>query len=117
MALQKIPLDNSPNQNFQTTLTVDGRNITLNFHLSFNETAGYWVMTIIDPLTGSIILDSIPLVTGQYPAGNMLEPHSYLGIGSAFLINISGSPMDFPDDTNLGTDFVLLWGDTIPEIS
>jgi hypothetical protein len=114
MATQKIPLDNSPNQTFQCTLTVGSRNITLSFKLCYNEMAGYWCMTITDPITGSLILDSIPLITGQNPAANILEPHAYLDIGSAFIVNVSGSPMDFPDDTNLGTDFVLIWGETLP---
>ena len=111
-SLQMIPLDSSPNQTLQTTLTVDGRNITLGITLRYNEIASYWVMTVIDPPTNEIILDSIPLITGQFPAGNILAQYSYLGIGSAYILPTSKGGRDAPDSANLGTDFVLVWGDT-----
>lgn len=107
---QIIPLDNTPNQTFTAVVTVNGQNINLGFNLSFNETAGYWVMTINDS-NGVILVDSIPIVTGAKPAANLLEQYAYLDIGSAYLLNVTNSPMDWPDDTNLGTDFVLAWGD------
>jgi len=113
MSLQKIPLDNSPNQNFQCALTIGNENRNLSFLLCYNQIAEYWVISITDTNTGELLLDSVSFVTGQYPAGNILEPYSYLDIGSAFLVNVSGSSMDYPDDTNLGADFVLLWGDTL----
>lgn len=107
-----VPLDNSPNQSFQTTLFIDGRNITLGLDLRYNDMAGYWTMRITDPVTGEIILDSVPLVTGEYPASNVLGQYAYLGIGSAYVIAKGGSSLDFPDDEGLGNYFVLIWGDT-----
>lgn len=107
-----VPLDSSPNQSFQTTLFVDGRNITLGLDLSYNDMAGYWTLRISDPVTGQIILDSIPLVTGEYPAANLLGQYAYLGIGSAFVIPVGGSSLDYPDDASLGNSFALIWGDT-----
>lgn len=42
-----------------------------------------------------------------------LEQYSYLNIGSAYIVktdtNISG---DKPNDKNLGSTFILVWGDT-----
>ncbi len=111
MANQIIPLTTDPNQTFQTTLTVDGKNITLTFDLRYNEEAGCWIMGIEDA-DGNLLLDSVPLVPGKYPAANILAQHAYLGIGSAYIINTANSSADHPDDTNLGTDFVLVWGDT-----
>lgn len=108
-----IPLTNDPNQNFVCTIPVDGKNIDLAFNISYNAIAKYWVMRISDAITGKIILDSIPLVTGEYPSANLLEQYSYLGIGSAILVKVSNSDLDFPDDKNLGNNFLLAWGDTI----
>jgi len=110
--IQKIPLDVSPNQSFKITLTVDDRNIDLNFKLRYNRMAGYWVMSIINPVNGNLLLDSIPLLTGKYPAGNILEPHSYLEIGSAYILNVGASLEDYPDNIELGGKFILVWGDT-----
>lgn len=106
---QIIPLDSAPNQTFQITLTVDGENITLGFKLSFNEVAGYWIMTILNPDTDDIILDSIPLL----PSLNILAQYSYLRIGSAVLVNVSKMQAEYPTGNNLGTDFILVWGDTV----
>lgn len=111
MANQIIPLGTAAAQSLQVALSVDGRPITLRLTIRFNEMAGYWVMTIANS-TGVVLLDSIPLVTGSYPAANLLQQYGYLGIGSAYVINASGVAQDYPDGTNLGSDFLLLWGDT-----
>ncbi len=112
MSDQIIPLSNSPNQLFAIPLNVDGSVLTLNFTMRYNEIADYWVMTIRDS-QGNLILDSVPLVTGLFPAANILGQFAYLEIGSAFVINISQvkSP-NFPNNTDLGTDFQLDWSDT-----
>jgi len=75
--------------------------------------ANYWVATIADVSTGQIILDSLPLVTGQYPAANLLGQYAYLGLGSAVVLNMENSPLDYPDSETLGTIFLLAWGDTV----
>ncbi|GAB6170544.1 hypothetical protein JCM15765_03970 [Paradesulfitobacterium aromaticivorans] len=108
-----IPLTNEPNQNFITTIPVDGKNITLKLRIRFNSAGNYWMMSITDPKTGSLILDGIPLLSGEYPAADLLGQYKYLGLGSAAIVNAGNSSMDSPDSTNLGTDFLLVWGDTV----
>jgi len=110
--LQLIPLDPSPNQTFGVVLTVDGRNINLQIKLRWNILAQYWVMTIIDPGIGDYLVDGIVITTGVLPTINILQPYSYLGIGSCYIINVSGVDGDYPDEFNLGTDYVMLWGNT-----
>jgi hypothetical protein len=110
MSLQLIPLDTSPNQNFKVTLAVDGNSLTLQLTIRFNSMAGYWVMTIQDA-SGNLLLDSIPMLTGEFPAANILGQFGYLRIGSAYIIS-NGAAIDYPDATTLGTDFLLIWGDT-----
>lgn len=109
--MQLINLDSTPNQTFQVTLSVDEANLTLRFYLHYNEVAGYWVMTITDPKTGSILIDSVPLVTGEDPVSNILAQYAYLKIGSAYLINVGGVSND-PSEDDLGINFALFWGDT-----
>ncbi|MDF2636578.1 MAG: hypothetical protein K0R78_3452 [Pelosinus sp.] len=113
MPYQKIPLNTSPDQTFQITLPVDGKNITLEFNLKYNEIAEYWIMKITDTVTNTVLLDSIPLLPGDSPANNILEQYSYLGIGSAYIVKASNSNADYPNSNNLGTEFLLAWGDTI----
>ena len=111
MADQIIALDNSPNQSFQVTVNVNGSLIKLALTLGYNAMAGYWVMSI-SGLSGNLLLDSIPLVTGNWPAANLLAQFQYLGIGSVYVLNVSGPlSIDYPDNTDLGSDFQLLWGD------
>jgi hypothetical protein len=108
---QIIPLTNSPNQTFTTTLTIDSANVTLTMNLRYNVIAEYWVLTIINTSTQTILLDSIPFVTGDYPASNILGQYAYLEIGSAYIINTDNATLDYPDDStnSLGTDFILVW--------
>lgn len=112
MAYQKIPLTTAPNQKFTCTLAVDGQNKTLSFFVAWNSVTGYWVMDITDEATGTILLSAIPLIPGDPPAANILEQYSYLGIGSAYVVNTGSTTAESPSESNLGTDWILIWGDT-----
>jgi hypothetical protein len=108
---QIIPLTNSPQQSLQVTLSIDGGTVTLNLIVSFNEVGGFWVMQIFDP-AGGVILSDVPLVTGSWPAANVLSPFVYMSIGSAYVIN-NGGIGDWPGITGWGLGgFLLLWSDT-----
>ncbi len=111
--LQQIPVTSMQNQSFQTTIVVNGQNVTLGIVLRFNEVAGYWVMTLSNPANNTLILDSIPLFADIYPAGNILGQYEYLGIGEWFLINVSGTTVDLPNINNLGTAYLLLVGNNL----
>lgn len=110
---QVIPLTPSPNQSLTVQLQVDGAPLTLNLLIRWSSMAGYWVMTILDS-SNNLLLDSIPLITGWYPAANILAQYIYLGIGSAYIINDGNSTSDYPGVTDLGSAWSLLWDDTPP---
>jgi len=110
MASQIIPLTQAPNQTFAAQLTVDGQALTLNFVLSFSVMSGWWQLQVANA-QGQILIDSVPLITGWYPAANLLAQYGYLAIGSAYLLNTGNSPDDYPGQNDL-TSFSLLWGDT-----
>jgi Domain of unknown function (DUF6983) len=109
---QMVPLSNEPNQTVNVSLNVDGKALDLTLLIRYSEIAGYWLMTIEDK-RGTILLENLPLVTGNNPAGNLLGQFAYLGIGSAFVVNASSlNQQDYPGMSTLGTDFVLIWGNT-----
>lgn len=109
---QLVPLTNAPNQTFAANLSVDGNPLTLNLVFRYNEIAKYWAMTVKDASL-NLLVNSVPLVTGNDPACNILRQFGYLKIGSAFVINQSGTKkLNYPNNSDLGTDFVLVWGDT-----
>lgn len=111
MALQQIPVTSQPNQTMQTTITINDRNVILGLNLQFNEMAGYWVMTIIDPTTTppTTLVDSIPLfAAGVYPSANLLQQFQHLNIGEWYVVNIGDNPSDMPDSSNLGTEYILV---------
>lgn len=114
MSNQIVPLNSSPNQTFLVSLTVNGAALKLNLSISFNEVAQYWVMQIAD-VNNNILISEIPLVTGSWPAANLLSQFQYLMIGSCYLLNVSngGTSLDYPNGDDLGTDFILLWGDNV----
>jgi hypothetical protein len=92
---------------------VDGQPLTLNLTLRWSYMAGYWVMSISDA-NQNLLLDGIPLITGWYPAANLLAQHRYLKIGSAYILNAGNVEADYPGINNLGDQFQLLWDDTPP---
>lgn len=111
-SLQEVPVTNKPNQRFDCILEFDGKSVTYQFDFRFNEVGQIWMMTITDPVTGEYILDSIPVLGGIDDLSDLLYQYTYLGLGSAFVINVSNVPKDSPNDRNFGTDFKLLWGNT-----
>ena len=111
MAIQQIPLTTQPNQTFEIPLDVNGTTIRLTLTIRYNEMANYWVMTVGDT-NGNILVDNVPLITGTWPAANILDAYQYLGIGSAYVINASNASVnDYPNASSLGIDFVLIWSD------
>ncbi len=109
-----IPLTTEPNQTFNCTIPIDGVNRRLSFNLRYNSVAAYWSLTVKDGVTNATLIDAIPLLRGQYPAANLLEQYSYMKLGSAVIVHQGELPEGAnPDDTNLGAEFYLVWGDTI----
>jgi hypothetical protein len=111
MSSQVIPLTNDPNQTFSVQLVVNGALLTLNLGLSYSSMAGYWQLAISD-VNGQLLIASVPLITGLYPAANLLAQYQYLQIGSAYLLNTSGAATDYPNATNLNA-YTLVWGDNV----
>ena len=111
MSNQIVPLTSQPNQLFTAQLTVDGEALVLNLGMRWSYMAGYWVLDIYSA-QGESLLTGIPVVTGVWPAANLLAQYGYLAIGSAYVLS-NGSQNDYPDDAELGSSFYLLWGDTV----
>jgi hypothetical protein len=114
LSFQIVPLNSSPNQSFLANLTVNKAALKLNLSISFNEIAQYWTMQIAD-VNNNVLIAEIPLVTGSWPAANLLSQFQYMMIGSCYLLNVSngGTTLDYPNGSDLGTDFTLLWGDNV----
>lgn len=116
MSSQVVPLSSQPQQLFKVQLQVDGNPLTLILEINWSYMAGYWTITISDA-GNNLLLDSIPLITGWYPAANILGQWQYLNIGSAYILNLGNSTSDYPGIDDLGTNWALLWGDTYEEVT
>jgi len=109
-----IPLTSDPNQTFRCTIPIEGNNLTLLFKLRYNSESEYWAMTLTDGQTNEMLVDSVPLLAGEYPAANLLEQYAYLNIGSAVIVKMNPDAEGAnPGPDNLGTDFKLIWSDTL----
>ncbi|RKN74996.1 phage baseplate plug family protein [Paenibacillus ginsengarvi] len=113
MATKIIPIIPGKNQIFMCTLPVDDRNITLGFTFTWNGQGQYWFISVTDTRSKQLLIDAVPLVTGKYPAADILGQYTYLGIGSAAVVPVSVTVEGIPTIDNLGTDFVLVWTDTV----
>jgi hypothetical protein len=107
---QIVPLIQAPNQTFSVQLTVDGAPLTLNLTLAYSAMSGWWQLGISDAQNNTLVA-SLPLITGWYPAANILAQYGYLKIGSVFMLNTGASSNDYPGLNDL-TSFSLLWSDT-----
>ena len=104
-----LPVTSNPNQIFTSTIPVDSGSIRFNFFLRYNTESGCWVLDILDSSNNGLV-SGINLVTGV----NLLEQYSYLKLGSLRLIKVDTSLTDdLPTEYNLGTSFVIVWGDTV----
>lgn len=100
-----IPITSQPNNTFSCKVPVDNLNITLTFTVSFNEVAGYWSISVSDS-NGRKYIHNLPLVPGQ----NILEQYEYMGIGSAYVVANEQTDEEWPNSTNLGSIWTLIWG-------
>ncbi|WP_419877667.1 phage baseplate plug family protein [Brevibacillus centrosporus] len=112
MAAVLLPIRPSTNQKFTCTLPVRNQNITLEISLTYNQREEYWFMAISDHTTGIMLIDSLPLIAGTYPAANLLGPYEYLGIGSAAVVSANGDDST-PTFESLGKEHFVVWYDNL----
>ena len=102
-----VPITTSPNQSFTSTIPVNGGKIKFNFFLRYNTEQKCWEMDLYDKNKNPLV-KSIPFVTGL----NLLEQYDYLKIGSAYIVKTDpNATMDRPNEYNIGSTFILVWGD------
>lgn len=112
MAWQIIPTSPAPDNTMSVVVEVNGQKIPLLFRFRFNVVGKYWFLDVSNAINGSMYLSGVPLVTGEYPAADLLEQFHYLGIGKALIAKMTDTPpTEIPDDRNLGVEFALAWGD------
>lgn len=109
--MYKIPLTNSPNQTFNTTIPINGENKTFIVNLWYNYQAEYWLMSLTDSRTEQILVSNIPLLSSTYDFANILRQLGYKEIGNAYVVPIYDTSLSMPNNENIGSDFALMWGD------
>lgn len=110
--MYKIPITNAPNQTLGVTVPVDGENKSFVLNLNYNSMAKYWECTIRDFDTEDVIISRLPLLSSQFNFANLLGQFSHLEIGSIIIAIIEGNGTSMPNDTDLGTGYIMVWGDT-----
>lgn len=109
--MYKIPLSPQPNQTLTCTIPINGDNVSFKFKFWYNEQAQYWLMSIFDSREEKEILSNIPLLFSYYKYFNILCQFGYMRIGMAFVYPKIEDLKSMPDDKNLGTNYLLIWGD------
>ncbi len=112
MAWHEIPLDTTPDQEFNVSVDVNGKNVYLRLHLRYNTEGEFWKMDVSDGRTWEMLIAGVPLLTGEYPSADLMKQFKHLGLGTALIVrNTDAVEHDIPDLTDLGSDFLLIWGD------
>lgn len=104
-----LPVTSQPNQTFKAKVIIDSENIELTIHLNYREICGYWTMDIIDK-NDVMLLSNMPLLKGQGDASNILHQFRYLDLGYLIVLDATNCGSDYPNATQLGSDFLLVWG-------
>lgn len=112
MSAQLISLSGLPNQIIAVSLSLNDGIVSLNLKQYYNRIGGFWALDVYDQ-QGNLLVASLPLITGDWPAGNIMAPHDYLQIGQWFIINLTAAQTDFPTSQNIGSGFTLLIDDNI----
>lgn len=116
MAMHTVPLSPLYDQVFDVAVEVDGHILSFIGRIRYNDQFHYWSMDISDGITGKMFISSMPLVTGEKPHRNILKQFKYLGIGSVIIERVvNDEDSDYPIGSDLGSDFLLTWGDSDAE--
>ena len=107
----KIPLTSSPNQKFTCTVPVNGENKNFRFELWYNYQAEYWLFSLYDISTESYIFSNLPLLSSNYKFYDILYQLDYMKIGVCIMLPLIVDKKSAADDKNLGTSYVMIWGD------
>lgn len=112
MAWGTVPLDSYPDQEIDIVVDVDDETaVDLILHFSYNSEGDFWHLDITRADSGEMLLSNAPMLTGEYPAADLLGQFQHLGIGSAVIVRMTdGIDLDYPNLDTLGTDFLLVWG-------
>lgn len=117
--MYNIPVGNFPNQTFHCTIPVNGENKDFTFFLEYNSVAGYWSMTLSDTITEQVIFSQLPMLVsyGQFWI-NMTYQLAYKEFGEICIISLDRNDKNsMPNADDLGTKFILCWGDNQEIIS
>ncbi len=109
--MYKIPLSNYPNQTFTCNVPVNGENKNFRFELWYNYDAKYWLLSLFDINSNSYLVSNLPLLVTYGEWANMFYQIDYMKIGICFIVPSESGRTDNPDDTNLGTSYLMIWGD------
>lgn len=113
MTFSILPVDNEPNQTFECSLPIDSNNRRLKFFFSWNVIGEYWQFDLYDQNNdGAQLLSNQVICPIEAPYNNILWSYTYKEIGSLYLVNISDADGERLSLKNLGSDWLLIWGDT-----
>lgn len=110
--LYEMKLTNAPNQDFVlNNILINGVNRSFKVLLSYREICGYWTMSLIDQSNQQEIISNMPLITGVFlnGAGNMLAQMGYMDLGQIGVFANNDNSTDYPNNTNLESDFSFFW--------
>ena len=107
----RIPLNPYPNQKFQCRVPINGTNKNFEFGLWYNEQAGYWLLSLIDVDTETLIFDNLPLLSSGIYFHDILHQLDYKRIGMCMVVPVINDKRSMPNDKNLGSGYIMIWGD------
>ena len=109
--MYKLPLLPYPNQTFSFTMPVNSQNERFIGELHYNAQGKYWNFSLFYASGKTPIIVNLPLLASMYKFSNLFCQLDYLRIGSLYIGMKNETPNSAPDDTDLGTNYIVVWGD------
>ena len=94
----------------RVSVPINGVSTYLLLTFRYNYIGEFWSLTIADSSQKTLV-SNVPLVTGHKGAQDLLRQLGYIGIGSAYVVNLVDNPTtDIPNFENWLSEFDLWWG-------
>ena len=109
--MYKIPLNNSPNQNFTFTVPVNGNNRDFEANLNYNYQGLYWSFSLIDVNTREELFTNLPLLESKGVVADIAYQLQYGQFGSIYVVAVDETTLCRPIADDIGIKYILVWGD------
>ena len=70
-----------------------------------------WLLSLSDVDTETLIFDNLPILSSGIYFHDILHQLDYKRIGMCMIVPVINDKRSMPNDKNLGSGYIMIWGD------